>query len=135
MPHADNRETDDPGQFEEKRPVSQTIGLYGLNFLFWYFPKAGGRIQPHKHPFEHGSILLRGTFRIEGDVEGRAGKDIIGIDVVRFPANSEHSILAKTDGAICLHVYPIHRLIIWVLKRMEKRFGRAIPLQDFHGGA
>lgn len=124
----------DAVQVEIKTPESQSVCLYGLQFLFWHFPQAGGRINPHQHPFEHGSILLRGTFRVEGDLEGRSGVDIKGIDVVRFPANSPHSMLAKTDGAICLHIYPLNRIILEIWKRFKRRKGADMPLQDISGG-
>lgn len=118
---------------ESKKAWDEVIGLYGLHYLQWNFPKAGSRINPHSHKFEHSTVLIRGTFIVYGDAECRAGKPITAPDVVIFKAGSEHSIIALTDGAICMHFYPLKLWIMWIIKFVGKFFGNE-KIQDFGGG-
>ncbi len=102
----DSSPRDAPGEWEDKQPYSHAVHVHGQQFLVWRFPRAGGMIPPHSHPYEHDSILLQGTVTLTGDHEGRNGIRVTAPDTVFFKPGVSHSIKALTDNVIMIHVYP-----------------------------
>lgn len=96
-----------PGVWEDKQPYSYPVlDSWKRPMRKWVFPKAGGMIPAHTHPFAHDSVIVSGTVVVTGDREGRNGIPLTADDVVFFDAGVEHSIRALTDGAIVIHTYP-----------------------------
>lgn len=98
---------DKNGYWQHKTPISyNVIDPFGQHFLVWFFPKAGGIIEPHTHTFDHASILQYGTVVITGDSERPDGTICTAPDVFKFKAGVAHSIKALKKDTICIHTYP-----------------------------
>ena len=69
-----------------------------------HFVQAGDTEQGHTHPYDHMSLLAKGSVRIE--VNGEA-TDFVAPHMIWVRADHEHKLTALTDGTV---VYCIHAL-------------------------
>lgn len=67
-----------------------------------HFKSAGDVEQGHTHPYDHLSLLGKGSVRIEVDGEAT---DFVAPHMIWIRADKAHKITALTDGAVmyCVH--------------------------------
>lgn len=67
-----------------------------------HFKEAGDVEQGHTHPYDHLSLLGKGSVRVEVDGEST---DFVAPHMLWIRADKEHKITALTDGTVmyCVH--------------------------------
>jgi hypothetical protein len=103
--------TDDPIQSMVptnlfSRYVEGQIGYFGNIWIRQnYIPHAGMFVDGHKHNFDHVSLLVSGTVRVE--VDGYEPKEFVGPTFIMIKKEYNHKFTAVTDNVLWYCVFAL----------------------------